>query len=243
MHFLHFFGEFFFAKISRRFLKYLAAAAAVNANVVVCIFFSLLFFIFIISKWIWMSVHVHIMMMWWFDALYKVTSNSFQQLWRLHLVNCIVYRYSAIVIYDVYEFVWFFFIPHFCCCFLTFCRYLYIYSLFACFVSKTRIVIDVLKSTPSYLATFIDAVCSQWNHTHFSRSLVARFDYGYVLARISHHSWCIMQKPRSPIIIPMDIHSVDKFDSLDFRHNAWIWFDFVHQPPVVHPYRDNKRKQ
>lgn len=80
-------------------------------------------------------------------------------------------------------------------------------------------------------------------HTHFSRSLVARFDYGYVLARISHHSWCIMQKPRSSIIIRMDIHSVDKFDSLDFRHNAWIWFDFVHQPPVVHPYRDNKRKQ
>lgn len=133
-------------------------------------------------------------------------------------------------------------------------------------MSKTRIVSDVLKSTPSnlwppiiatlftviaaaVLCVYVLKLCSSF--IHFAFFFIDQFDYGYILARISHQSsmhGCRNTTQRVSIIfLESDIHSfrcVDKFISLDFSyfisHPLCIFIGWHKQRPA--PIRATKNR-
>lgn len=195
------------------------------------------------------------MMMWWFDALYKVTSNSFQQLWRSHLLNCIVYRYFAIVIYGVAAAAAvvvarcrFFFCSHFCWLIIL------MVWLVGWFVGEQdthcewRAKINTKQSlaTYHYATRFFyfhchrtETVCSSFHSIiHFtSHFFIVQFDYRLTfLHGISHQSMhgCRNSMPNDSSIIFTEsnvcaMRSVDKFDSLDSTSDCnqqIYWFCF-----------------
>lgn len=188
---------------------------------------------------------IHIMMMWWFDALYKVTSNSFQQLWRSHLLNCIVYRYFAdSYLWRVYVWVCLFF-AFFLAVAAAF-HILFVDKFMACLHEQdTHCDWRAKINTKRYLATFIAA---QWNRLicfYLALSLSFSSIHSHRPIPLQLHSctdiapfmatWC-----KNHLLFSNDIHSVDKFESLDFSQHT-IHIDFVHQPPVVHLYQQQRK--